>query len=140
MKNRLGIFYIVLVVMLLILGTWWLFFLTQVGQDQAEAKLQKLANDRIHAAFLLEAEPRVRQDPQGLLGPSFPHLKFTRSGGSVTVEIDPEVVRQIQEMPVAAHYVLGLSLDRALDVPAIARVRVDDEQVELPGSQHGKVG
>jgi len=97
MKSRLGIFYLVLVALLLILGAWWLLFLTRVGQDQAEVKLQKLANDRIHAAFLLDAEPGIRQNPEAWLGPSFPNLRFTREDGTVKVEIDPAVIRGIQD-------------------------------------------
>jgi len=97
MKNRLGIFYSILVLLLLVLGAWWIYFLTSVGQDQAEARLQKLANDRIHATFLLQSEPEVRMDPEGWLGPSFPHLKFTKTEAGVDVELDPEVVRQIHD-------------------------------------------
>jgi signal transduction histidine kinase len=97
MRNRLGIFYVILVVLLLILGAWWLYFLTQVGQDQAEAKMQKLANDRIHAAFLIEANPEVKQDPEGWLGASFPHLRFTRTVDGINVVIDPQVASQIQD-------------------------------------------
>jgi signal transduction histidine kinase len=96
-RNKLGIFYIILVVLLLILGAWWIYFLASVGQDQAEARMQKLANDRIHATFLLQSEPMIREDPEGWLGPSFPYLKFTKTETGVDVKVDPVVAKQIQD-------------------------------------------
>lgn len=95
-RNRLGIFYGILVIMLLVMGLWWLFFLTKTGNDQAEFKLQKLSIDRLHATFLIDADPRVYEDPQRILGPSFPHLLFKKQPDGVEVMIDPEFVRQIR--------------------------------------------
>jgi signal transduction histidine kinase len=97
MKSRLGVFYIVLVLLLLVMGAWWLFFLTNVGNDRAEYQLQKLATDKLHATFLIQSDPQVREDPRGWLGPSFPHLVFFKTDIGVEVMIDPAVTRKIHE-------------------------------------------
>ena len=72
MSNRLGVFYVILVLLLLVMGAWWLYFLTQVGQDRAEYEIQKLATDKMHATFLIQSDPQVRENPRAYLGPSFP--------------------------------------------------------------------
>ena len=71
----------------------------RVGETSLPGRAFMVAasNDRIHAAFLLEAEPMVRQDPEGWLGPSFPHLRFVRNVDGVSVIIDPEVEQRIQD-------------------------------------------
>jgi len=97
MSNRLGVFYVVLVLLLLIMGAWWLYFLTNVGNDQAEYELQKLSTDKMHATFLIQSDPHVRQNPQSFLGPSFPHLLFVRADAGVEVQIYPAVVETIRK-------------------------------------------
>jgi signal transduction histidine kinase len=95
MSNRLGIFYFILVLLLLVMGAWWIYFLTNVGNDRAEFELQKLATDKLHAIFLIQSDPQVREDPRGWLGPSFPYLIFVKTDTGVEVLIDPEVTRKI---------------------------------------------
>jgi signal transduction histidine kinase len=97
MSRRLGIFYVILVLLVLIMGAWWLYFLTNLGNDRAEYELQKLTTDKLHATFLIQSDAQVRQDPQRWLGPSFPHLVFTKTGGGVEVKVDPEVLRNIHK-------------------------------------------
>jgi len=97
MSNRLGVFYAVLVLLLLVMGAWWLYFLTQVGNDRADYEIQKLASDKMHASFLIQADPQVQANPQAFLGPAFPHLRFLRTDSGVEVQVDPEVLKSIRE-------------------------------------------
>lgn len=97
MSSRLGIFYAVLVLLLLVMGTWWLYFLTQVGNDRAEYELQKMATDKLHATFLIQSDPRVQNNPRAFLGPSFPHLLFVKTETGVEVLVDPAVMRSIRD-------------------------------------------
>lgn len=97
MSSRLGIFYAILVLLLLVMGAWWLYFLTNVGNDRAEFELQKLATDKLHATFLIQSDPQVREDPRGWLSPSFPHLIFVKTDTGVEVLVDPAVKKTIRE-------------------------------------------
>ena len=97
MSNRLGIFYVILVLLLLVMGAWWLYFLTQVGNDRAEYELQKMATDKLHATFLIQSDPRVKNNPRAFLGPAFPHLVFVKTATGVEVLVDPAVMRTIRD-------------------------------------------
>jgi signal transduction histidine kinase len=96
MNRRRGLLYGILVGLLLIMGIWWMYFLTHESTVHAQFRKQKLANDRLHAAFLIQSDPRVQADPQRWLTESFPHLVFRPlPGGGVDVQIDPRVEAQI---------------------------------------------
>ena len=96
MRLRLGLLYGILVALLVIMGVWWVYFLTTENRARTHAELQKLANDRIHAAFLIETDPRVKADPERWLGASFPDLQFIRDAdGALTVRVNPDVRRAI---------------------------------------------
>jgi len=96
MRKRLGLLYGILVALLLVIGIWWVYFLSQEGLVHAQYRKQKLASDRLHAAFLIQSEPQIMADPQKWLGESFPHLRFTRTAtGGVDVDIRPEVLQEI---------------------------------------------
>jgi signal transduction histidine kinase len=97
MSNRLGIFYTVLVLLLLVMGAWWLYFLTQVGNDRADYQIQKLATDKMHASFLIQSDPQVRENPRAYLGSAFPHLVFVKTDTGVEVMVDPAIMRSIRE-------------------------------------------
>ena len=97
MSRRLGIFYLILVLLVLIMGAWWLYFLTNLGNDRAEVELQKLTTDKLHATFLIQSDLQVRQDPKKWLGPSFPYLVFVKTDAGVEVSVDPEVLAKIHE-------------------------------------------
>lgn len=97
MKLRLGLLYGILVALLLVMGVWWVYFLTREGEHQAEYEKQKLSSDRLHASFLIQSDPRVAAEPERWLGDSFPDLEFRRSAGVVDVAIRPEVIRAIDD-------------------------------------------
>lgn len=96
MNRRRGILYGILVGLLLIIGVWWMYFLTHESTVHAEFRKQKLANDRLHAAFLIQSDPRVQAEPERWLGESFPHLVFQRTATGVDVEINPLILQQIE--------------------------------------------
>ncbi len=90
LKLRISLLYGILVALLVIMGVWWVYYLTTENQARTQTELQKLANDRIHAAFLVQTDPQVRADPQRWLGESFPDLEFRhRPDGTVDVRINP---------------------------------------------------
>ena len=96
MKSRMGLLYGTLVALLVMMGMWWTYFLTGEISVQADLQLQKMATDRLHATFLIQAEPRVMENPREFLKPSFPHLIFTRTAGGLDVQIDPAVLASIE--------------------------------------------
>ena len=95
MNRRRGLLYGILVCLLLIMGLWWMYFLTHESNLLAEVRRQKLANDKLHATFLIQSDPQVRSDPERWLGDSFPHLRFHRDGDGVDVVIDPVILDRI---------------------------------------------
>ena len=96
MKSRMGLLYGTLVTLLVMMGVWWTYFLTGETSVQADLQLQKMATDRLHATFLIQAEPRVMDNPNEFLKPSFPHLIFTRTAAGLDVQIDPAVLASIE--------------------------------------------
>jgi signal transduction histidine kinase len=97
MRSRMGFIYSVLVALICALGVWWIYYLTVEGRLYVEHSLQKMANDRLHAAFLVRTDPEVRADPERWLGPSFPHLVFRRTPHGIETEIDPRIVAEIED-------------------------------------------
>ena len=95
MKTRLGLLYGILVALLLVMGLWWVYFLAQEGRVQAQFQKQKLSNDRLHAMFLIQSDPRIAAAPQQWLGESFPQLLFLSTPEGTEVLIDPEVLQEI---------------------------------------------
>jgi two-component system phosphate regulon sensor histidine kinase PhoR len=95
MNRKRGILYGILVGLLLVMGIWWMYFLTHEASVHAQFRRQKLANDRLHASFLIQSDPRVMAEPDRWLGESFPHLIFVRQESSLDVQIDPRVLLEI---------------------------------------------
>ncbi len=83
--------------LLLVMGVWWVYFLTTESDARAESERQKLANDRLHAVFLIQSNPAVLADPDGALGKSFPQLVFQRTDDGVNVLIDPVILQAIED-------------------------------------------
>ncbi|RKZ14256.1 hypothetical protein DRQ50_09240 [bacterium] len=96
MRNRLGLLYGILVALLLTIGVWWVYFLTDQGQVNTEYRLQKLNTDRLHASFLIQADPRIAADPDHWLGKAFPQLEFRRGATGWEAHVDPEAARVIR--------------------------------------------
>jgi len=97
MRNRLGLLYGTLVVLLLAIAVWWVYFLSHEGRSFEENRLQHLASDRLHAEFLILADARIAEDPQRHLGESFPHIVFRKGPDGWETAIDPAVVATIGE-------------------------------------------
>ncbi len=95
MLKRRGLIYGILVGLILIMGVWWIYFLSQEGEAHAQVGRQKLANDRLHAAFLLESDPQVKAEPEKLLSEYFPELVFVRHADRISVEINPATLQAI---------------------------------------------
>jgi len=95
LRSRMGLLYALLVTMICALGVWWIYYLTVEGRLYVDHSLQKLTNDRLHAACLISTDPEVRSDPERWLGPSFPSLVFRRTPHGIETDIDPGVVAEI---------------------------------------------
>ncbi len=93
MKKNRGAIYITLVVLLLTMGIWWVYFLTSETNTHAQFERQKLANDRLHALFLLQSKPALDVQPGSVMSQSFPQLDFTRTPSGVEVTINPGVLK-----------------------------------------------
>lgn len=93
---RMGLLYGALVALLVLMGVWWMYFLTGESDVQADLQVQKMATDRLHATFLIQADPSVMDHPDGILMSSFPHLIFRRTAQGVEVQIDPAVLANIK--------------------------------------------
>lgn len=96
MRNRLVILYGILVTLLLAIGVWWVYFLTHQGQIYTDFRLQKLTNDRLHASFLIQADPQIATDPARFLRDAFPHLVYRRAPDGWDVAVDPDAVARIR--------------------------------------------
>ena len=97
MRIGLGLLYGILVALIVVMGAWWVYFLTHEGQVHADYRRQMLDNERLHAAFLIQADPAVAADPQGRLGEAFPHLVFRHEADGLNVLIDPAVLVEIDD-------------------------------------------
>jgi signal transduction histidine kinase len=96
MRNRLGLLYGILVTLLLAIGVWWVYFLTDQGRVNTEYRLQKLNTDRLHASFLIQADPRIAADPAHWLGQSFPHVEFRRGADGWEAHVNPQAASIIR--------------------------------------------
>lgn len=97
MKNRIGVLYWVLVFMIMVMGLWWVYYLTEEGSVHADFQKQRLANDKLHAAFLITSDPHVAADPEHWLGDSFPQLVFSPGPNGVMVSINPRYLEDIDK-------------------------------------------
>ena len=97
MKKNRGLIYGILVTILLVMGVWWVYFLTTESNARADVERQKLANDRLHAVFLIQANAAVKDDPEHALGESFPQLIFKKNQQGVDVLIDPTILKAIEQ-------------------------------------------
>ena len=95
LHDRLGLLYGILVLLILSIGAWWAYFLSQEGHHYEHYRLQLFATDRLHAAFLVNSVPEIAADPEGTLGRDFPELVFHRDGDRVTVTVRPEAIRAV---------------------------------------------
>ncbi len=94
---RKGLLYGTLVALLVVMGVWWTYFLTGEANIQADLQVEKMNTDRLHATFLIQADPHVMDKPDDFLKRSFPHLIFTRTAHGLQVKIDPVVLASIED-------------------------------------------
>lgn len=88
LQQRLGLFYGVLVTLILAIGVWWVYFLVRESRNYERYMLQRYATDQLHAVYLIQSVPEVGRDPEIMLGSNFPHLVFTRGPEGWQVSID----------------------------------------------------
>jgi signal transduction histidine kinase len=96
LRRHFGLLYGVLVLLIVALGSWWVYFLTHEGRSYEQYRLQSMATDRAHAELLVRTMPEIRADPHGQLGHVYPHLLFHQTSTGVQVEIDPAAVAAVR--------------------------------------------
>ena len=105
LRRYIGTIYAVLVGLLLIMGLWWVYFLSQEGSAQAELQLQLLQTERALAEAILRNDRGVPgQDASGTsvseLRLRFPDLKIITPAEAATgqfeIAIDPEARTRIR--------------------------------------------
>lgn len=97
LQDRLGLVYAVLVTLIVAMGAWWVVFLSREGDAQERYRLQQLATDRLHAAYLVQTVPSFADDPEALLREHFPHLRIVETPDGRAVAVDPEFEAGIRE-------------------------------------------
>lgn len=94
--RRLGWLYGTLVILLVVMGAWWIYYVTHEEQVRADFHRRQLASERLHAEYLIRFDPSLAADPVGQLGDAFPNLVFRRDGKEVVVEVRPELLVEIE--------------------------------------------
>jgi signal transduction histidine kinase len=94
--RHFGLLYGILVLLIVALGSWWVYFLTHEGRSYERYRLQSMATDRDKAELLVRTMPEIRADPRGQLGEIYPDLIFRRTPAGVQVEIDPAAVAAVR--------------------------------------------
>lgn len=89
-EDRLGLYYGVLVTLIIAIGTWWVYFLSQESRNYERWQIQRYTTDQIHAAYLIRTVPEVGRNPVAMLGDAFPHLVFHQAPTGWEVSVDPE--------------------------------------------------
>ncbi|MBC8426309.1 HAMP domain-containing histidine kinase [bacterium] len=95
--HRLGLLYGVLVTLIVAMGAWWMFYINREGGNYERYQLQRFANDRLHAAFLLRLDPETAHDPEAFLGSEYPHLHFQRIDGGWDVHVDAAALAAVRD-------------------------------------------
>ena len=94
MNKRLGFIYGLLVILLVLLGTWWVYFLAREGNVHAQFRRQQLASDSLHASIVLQTGSHVPVSAESV-ALSFPGLIIEETPDRITVGIDPAVLAEI---------------------------------------------
>ena len=97
LQGRSGLFYGILVVLIMSMGIWWTYFLIQEGHHYERYHLQRFTTDRLHAHYLIQTVPGIAENPAAALQESFPHLVFNDDPSLPHVEIDPRAIAEVRE-------------------------------------------
>ncbi len=95
--HRLGLLYGVLVTLIVAMGAWWMYYINREGGNYERYQLQRFANDRLHAVYLLRFDPDTARDPEAVLGPEYPHLHFQRVGDGWDVHVDAAALDAVRD-------------------------------------------
>jgi signal transduction histidine kinase len=93
MQRTLAVLYVLLVLLMLAQGIWWVVFITgEAGHVAREAELRLVAERELAARLLAEGGV----DPGGLTE-RFPDLTFTPDAGSTAVAIAPDALGAVHD-------------------------------------------
>lgn len=97
LQNNLGWVYGILVTLIVTIGVWWVYFMTQEGRNYERYMLQRLTTDQLHAVYLINTVPGVAHDPAGVLGRRYPYLRFQWNGQDWDVQVDMKMHEAIHQ-------------------------------------------
>lgn len=96
LRNHFGLFYGILVLLIVAIGVWWVVFLTYEGRHYERARLDVMAADSTNAALLIRTSPEIHAEPERHLGAAFPHLAFEHTDEGIRVTIRKESVEEVR--------------------------------------------
>jgi len=97
LQNKLGLYYGILVTLIIAIGIWWVYFLTQESHNYERYMLQRYTTDQLHAQYLISTVSGVAHDPVGMLGNTFPHLAFQRTPQGWNVQVIAEAHQAVHK-------------------------------------------
>ncbi len=86
--------YVIFLVTILAQSAWWFIYISREADHHAAFRMQRLATDRIHAAYLLRTSPELRHELD-LMRENFPGLIFHETEQGVDFHVNPEAERSI---------------------------------------------
>ncbi len=95
-RDPLRVLYVLLVVLIIAQGAWWVIYLTREGERHERLELLRLEAERRQAELALRVLPEARDDPSRIVPSEFPELVLEPRGDSLAVEIDPRALESIR--------------------------------------------
>jgi signal transduction histidine kinase len=97
LQNKLGLYYAILVTLIIAIGVWWVYFMTQESHNYERYMFQRYTTDQIHAQYLIKTVSDVAHNPIGMLGETYPHLSFRRSSSGWDVQVIAEAHQAVHK-------------------------------------------
>jgi signal transduction histidine kinase len=96
LRNPLRVLYVLLVVLIVAQGVWWVIYLVREGRRYEQLELRRLEAERRQAELALRLLPEARVDPARTLRESFPELVLEARGDSMRVGVDSLALASIR--------------------------------------------
>ncbi len=97
LPNPLRVLYVLLVVLIVAQGVWWVIYLMREGRRHERLELRRLEAERRQAELALQVLPEAQSDPARTIREKFPELVLETRGDSLVVRVDPLAVSSIRE-------------------------------------------
>ncbi len=97
MRNRLGLIYGILVALILLIGSWWVFFLLQEGENYEKLQFQRHQTDIATAYYMFQTASLSIDAFEPMLKQHFPYLQLQLTDVGMSIVVDPEIHRAVHE-------------------------------------------